>query len=231
MRRLNWEVKQSEFTQLGEWQSCGSETIICHFSMDGKSLGVPGCPAGCPVCPPFSGCSFACSWTPRLACTALPCQGRRAAPWNKVMGKHRGLWTKETRSTQGETWKLRDENRYRTQRHRAGCVSSSGCPLSLPPGCLAGPGPSTGCGSGYCLRVCCVCGPQGLLSHLHEDAPPWTLYQMVLDHSNWTSLFAERPAEGWSCCKKPCLQACSLQSLWPNTLPWYFQISICVGRE
>ena len=63
-------------------------------------------------------------------------------------------------------------------------VSSSGCPLSLPPGCLAGPGPSTGCGSGYCLRVSCVCGPQGLLSHLHEDAPPWTLYQMVLDHSN-----------------------------------------------
>ena len=38
MRRLSWEVKQCEFTQLGEWQSFGSETIICHFSADGKSL-------------------------------------------------------------------------------------------------------------------------------------------------------------------------------------------------
>lgn len=43
MRRLSWEVKQSEFTQLGEGQSCGSETIICHFSVDGKTLGA--CPA------------------------------------------------------------------------------------------------------------------------------------------------------------------------------------------
>ena len=81
-------------------------------------------------------------------------------------------------------------------------VSYSLCPLSLPLGCLAGPGLSTGCG--YFLRVCCVCGSQGLLSHLDEDAPPWTVYQIVLNHSNWVSLFAERPAEGWSCWKKPC---------------------------